>query len=417
MSDRRATGARSSASPDAGPGFAETPRPDHPGLLERVPAILYIADAGESGRWHYVSPQIETILGFTPEQWCGDPTMWARRLHPEDAGRVLTGEAELVDGAVLTSPLEYRLLHRDGHAVWVRDDALMREAEDGVRRWHGVMSDITEQKQAEAELELRVAQQAAVARLGEHALEGASPTDLMQEAVSVGVQLLDLEIGAVAEHLPERNAFTFRVTHGLPGFGPAELVPGGHGSQSGYVLLTGAPAIVTDWSTESRFRRSRVLTEHGVRSGLAVVIEGRRGPFGALGFHSKSPRTFKPGDVDFVQALANVLGDVVERELTNDDIRHRALHDPLTGLPNRILFLDRLQQASERSRRRRDSLTAILALDLDRFKLVNDSLGHKVGDRAARRCGAPAQGGRPLQRHRGPLRRRRVRDPAGGHRR
>jgi len=70
----------------------------------------------------------------------------------------------------------------------------------------------------------------------------------------------------------------------------------------------------------------------------------------------------------------------VERELTNDDIRHRALHDPLTGLPNRILFLDRLQQATERLRRHRDSLTAVLALDLDRFKLVNDSLGHKVGD-------------------------------------
>jgi diguanylate cyclase (GGDEF)-like protein len=110
------------------------------------------------------------------------------------------------------------------------------------------------------------------------------------------------------------------------------------------------------------------------------VIEGRRGPFGALGMHSTSPRVFQPGDVDFVQALANVLGDVVERQLTDDDIRHRALHDPLTGLPNRLLFLDRLQQASERQRRHPDSLTAILALDLDRFKLVNDSLGHTAGD-------------------------------------
>jgi diguanylate cyclase (GGDEF)-like protein len=84
--------------------------------------------------------------------------------------------------------------------------------------------------------------------------------------------------------------------------------------------------------------------------------------------------------VDFVQALANVLGDVVERQLTDDDIRHRALHDPLTGLPNRVLFLDRLGQATERQRRRRDTLTAVLALDLDRFKLVNESLGHRAGD-------------------------------------
>ena len=93
--------------------------------------------------------------------------------------------------AALTSPIEYRLRHRDGHPVWVRDDALMREGPDGVKRWHGVMSDITEQKDAEAELELRAAQQAAVARLGEHALQGASLADLMQEAVSAGVELLE----------------------------------------------------------------------------------------------------------------------------------------------------------------------------------------------------------------------------------
>ena len=67
--------------------------------------------------------------------------------------------------------------------MWVRDDALLVEDEDGVARWHGVMSDITEQKEAEQELERRAAQQAAVARLGEHALEGASTSDLMAEAV------------------------------------------------------------------------------------------------------------------------------------------------------------------------------------------------------------------------------------------
>ena len=152
-----------------------------------------------------MSPQIEAILGFTPEEWCADPGLWASRLHPDDAERVLAPGAGLRRRRLtLTSPVEYRLLHRDGHAVWVRDDAVMREGPDGVRRWHGVMSDITEQKDAEAELELRAAQQAAVARLGEHALEGASLADLMQEAVSAGVELLGLEIGAVVELVPPR---------------------------------------------------------------------------------------------------------------------------------------------------------------------------------------------------------------------
>ena len=155
--------------------------------------------------------------------------------------------------------------------------------------------------------------------------------------------------------------------------------PAGADSQAAYTLRHGAPVTVTDWEDESRFRRPEILTELHVRSGLAVSIEGRESPFGVLALHSTGAREFKPGDVDFVQSLANVLGDSVERQLADDNIRHRALHDPLTGLPNRILFLDRLQQALERQRRRR-SMTAILVLDLDRFKLVNDSLGHQIGD-------------------------------------
>jgi diguanylate cyclase (GGDEF)-like protein/PAS domain S-box-containing protein len=382
MSDRRTHGGRPRAGALDGPSSAEPPRIDNSGpLLERVPAILYIADAGDDGRWHYVSPQVQEILGFAPEQWCADPGMWARRLHPDDTERVLAEEEDFAEGsAALPSPTEYRLLHRDGHPVWVRDDAVMRAGPDGVIRWHGVMSDITEQKEAEAELELRAAQQAAVARLGEHALRGASLADLMQEAVSAGVELLALEIGAVVELVPSDEVVAFRALHGLSGVRINDRVPAGLSSQSGYALLSGQPAVVTDWAQERRFERSQVLEGLGTTSGLTVVIEGRRGPFGALGFHSKAPRVFKQGDVDFVQALANVLGDVVERQLTDDDIRHRALHDPLTGLPNRLLFLDRLGQATERQRRRRDILTAVLVLDLDRFKLVNESLGHRAGD-------------------------------------
>ena len=378
MSDRRATGGGLTTAGAQALAPAHSRALEHPGLLQRVPVILYTADAGEAGRWHYVSPQIETILGFTPEEWCADPEMWARRLHPDDAEHVLAEETDFADGAVFSAPLEYRLLHRDGHAVWVRDDALMIEGEDGVRRWHGVMSDVSDQKEAEAELTLRAAQQAAVARLGEQALEGASPTDLMQAAIDAAARLLDVELAAVAEF--DRQSLTFRVTQGLPGVGVDELVPGGTDSHAGYTILTGGPVVVSDFEREERFTASPVLVQRGVRSGITVLIEGRRGPFGVLGLHSTSPRMFKPGDVDFVQALANVLGNTLDRQLTDDDIRHRALHDPLTGLPNRILFLDRLQQATERLRRHAGTLNAILALDLDRFKLVNDSLGHKVGD-------------------------------------
>ena len=146
MSDRRAPGGTDSAHPVAELGVADVPRPDYRGLLHRVPAILYTADTGECGRWLYVSPQIEPILGFSPQEWCADPGLWARRLHPDDVERVLEQEAGMAEGTFGASATEYRLLHRDGHPVWLRDDALLEEDEDRVCRWHGVMSDITHQK-------------------------------------------------------------------------------------------------------------------------------------------------------------------------------------------------------------------------------------------------------------------------------
>src|ERR1035437_4843640 len=93
----------SSRSPKPGPsrpGVATITHaaPEQPGLLQRVPAILYTADAGESGTWPYVSPQIETILGFTPDEWCADPDLWAARLHPDDRARVIEAERRMLDG-------------------------------------------------------------------------------------------------------------------------------------------------------------------------------------------------------------------------------------------------------------------------------------------------------------------------------
>ena len=81
-------------------------------------------------------------------------------------------------------------------------------------------------------------------------------------------------------------------------------------------------------------------------------------------------------DVDFAQALANILSDAIQQRAVEDDIRYQAAHDPLTGLPNRALFLDRLRGALAEPA----AELAVVLLDIDNFKLVNDSLGHGAGD-------------------------------------
>ncbi len=354
--------------------------PNYPELLDRLPAVVYVADSGDAGQWHYVSPQIEAILGFPPQQWLADPRLWAERLHPDDREHVIRMELDHLAGTPDTGALEYRMLHRNGDVVWIRDDAVLVRDRDGIERWHGVLSDISEQKQAELELSRSAAQQATVARLGEHALEGASPPELMQEAVACAAAQLEAEVAAVLELVQTDHCFILRAGVGWP----AEAVgkfrsPIGSASQAGYTILSRAPVVVSDWTTETRFERSRMMRELGVRSGATVTIDAPTGPLGVLGVHSTAARSYTAADLDFLQALANVLADALERQAIEDGIRHRALHDSLTGLPNRVLFGDRLEHALARLERR-GGLAAILFLDLDRFKSINDSLGHQVGD-------------------------------------
>jgi diguanylate cyclase (GGDEF)-like protein/PAS domain S-box-containing protein len=353
---------------------------EYPKLLERVPAIIYVADTGGEGRWHYVSPQIEQILGYTAAEWCANPALWAERLHPEDRDWVLARENGLNGVKPDDNALEYRMVHRDGRTVWIHDDAVLAHAEDGELRWHGMLYDITDRKAVEEELERRAAQQAAVALLGEHALEGASTIDLMNEAVNGASRMLGAEISAVWEFLPDEDCLLLRSGIGWPDTEVGVLhYPAGEGSQAGYTLLSGAPVVVEDWDSERRFEQPSFRGRR-TGSGLSVKIEGgSRGAFGVLVVQSMRARGFAQRDVDFLQSLANVLADALERQAVEDAIRERAVHDPLTGLPNRVLFVDRLEHALARLGRA-ELLAAILFLDLDHFKLVNDSLGHHVGD-------------------------------------
>jgi PAS domain S-box-containing protein len=129
-------------------------------LVERLPGIVYIDEPGAQGR--YISPQIESILGYSAGEWLEDPDRWAEALHPEDRDRAI---AELANGEQsgqrFTS--EYRLLSRDGRVVWFRDEATPTRDDDGRLLVHGVMFDVTREREIEAELAAEVAERAEVA--------------------------------------------------------------------------------------------------------------------------------------------------------------------------------------------------------------------------------------------------------------
>jgi len=121
-------------------------------LVEQLPAVSYIAEPGAKGTWQYVSPQLERMLGFSQEEWTADPTLWARRIHPEDRdGRLEPAERASLLGVPLAS--EYRMITKDGRVIWVRDEGVLR-AERGERvHYEGMLTNVTERKSFESQLQ------------------------------------------------------------------------------------------------------------------------------------------------------------------------------------------------------------------------------------------------------------------------
>jgi PAS domain S-box-containing protein len=118
-------------------------------LVEQLPAITYVET---DGRTTYISPQIETILGFTPEEWRSDDDLWTRQLYPDDRERVLAEDAAPYTPGQIFS-IDYRIFARDGRLVWLHNEAVPVLDEDGrPRAWQGVVMDITAQKDAEEQL-------------------------------------------------------------------------------------------------------------------------------------------------------------------------------------------------------------------------------------------------------------------------
>jgi signal transduction histidine kinase len=204
--------------------------------------------------------------------------------------------------------------------------------------------DVGRQVDFERQLRERSRQQAAVARLGQSALRGTRPKELMDEAVRAVAEILDVDLVGVLE--VAAGGFRVGSTWGYPPSYQGTLLTPEVVEQSAYTLRMGTTVVVPEIATETRFAPSQALRATGAVCGITVPLHGPDGPHGVLGGHARKPRAFRDDDVHFVEGVANVLSSALQRE--NVEARLRQHRDNLEELvAERTAELERASREME----------------------------------------------------------------------
>ena len=353
-------------------------------LAEQLPAAVivtaaqpvYLSSGDPDYPIIYISPRITEVTGFTPDEFRAIPALWFRRIHPDDKPLV-AAEAARTDATGEPFKVEFRFQRKDGRWVWLENNAIMlRDQEGKPLYWHGLLTDITERKRSEmllsGQLRIleRIAQQAPLSEVLEQLcrlVEEQAP-DLL-----ASVLLLDqegrLHHGAAPSLPPDYVA----AIEGLPA-GPNQ-------GSCGTAAYLREPVVVTDTAVDPRWAAYRDLAQaYGLRACWSVPVFGSTGEvLATFALYAREPRGPDDREWTLIELATQLAGLAIERWREQEQLRYQAGHDALTGLPNRALFLDRLEHALARVSRSSRRL-AVLFVDLDGFKLVNDLFGHQAGD-------------------------------------
>jgi diguanylate cyclase (GGDEF)-like protein/PAS domain S-box-containing protein len=316
-------------------------------LVEQMPAITYV-DRAISGEPIYVSPQLEALSGVPLEQWYDGTDGWSERVHPDDRDRAAVAYREAVTAGTPYRD-EYRLLDADGNERWFHDRTIVvRDAHGAPLEIQGVIHDITDRKTAEQALV------DSEARL--RAAEARYRTLVEQLPLAIYVDDLD-EAGTALYRSPATETITGRSPEEWIA-DPALLAEIVHPDDRDRVLaeLAAAAAGGAPLSTEYRIVRADG-TIVWVLDESAVVHDEDAGRACRQGY----------------------LLDMTAHRTVEEQLAHVAEHDPLTGLPNWAMFQQRVREAVDRAESAGRG-AAVLLVDLDDFKLVNDSFGHAAGD-------------------------------------
>jgi diguanylate cyclase (GGDEF)-like protein/PAS domain S-box-containing protein len=299
-------------------------------LVSGLDAIVWEGDPATLA-FTYVSDAVHRLLGFAPEQW-RSPGFWIERIHPDDRDDVLAFCAQ-ASSRSQDHELDHRMITADGRVRWFRHVVRLDVDEAGTpQRLRGVMFDVTEHKEAE-----------------EHVRHFAN----IVERTPLGVLTAQLDDGGALRLVAANPA-------------ASDLL----GVQTGLLL---------GHRLDEAFPR---LTADSLGDRLVAVAAGGQ----AFDVDALSSATPDPERVVALRAfplpqrsVGIAIDDVTGASLATAALRRRAMHDDLTGLPNRTLLRDRLRQALHHSERTGEPV-ALMILDLDQFKEVNDALGHQYGD-------------------------------------
>lgn len=307
-------------------------------ILRSLDDVVWSASL-ENQQFIYLNPATERVYGRPVSDFVDCPSLWELVVHPDDRQRVeIASQTMMHQGS---KDLEYRVVRPDGEVRWLRNRArLIYDHRGTAIRMDGIATDITKRKQAEAAL-LKSEEQFRLTF--ELAPIGMAMTSLEGQFLKVNQALCDA-LGYTAQEL---LALTFtEISH------PTERTLHFTQYQS---LLQGE---LSHLQTERR-----LISKSGriVNAILKVVLV----------------RDAQGQPLHYISQVV----DISDRKRMEEQLLHDAFHDVLTGLPNRALFMDRLEYALRRAGQRWDYLCAVIVLDLDRFKVINDSLGHLVGDR------------------------------------
>lgn len=270
-------------------------------ILESITDGLIVVD--RSWHYRYVNRSAEQLLARTRDELLGH-TIWEAFPPLSNSEVEREYRRALKDG--VSVHFEY---YYDPLASWF--DIRAYPSAQGLTIYLQV---INERKAAEQALQRRARQQAAVARMGLEVLRGRRLDSLLDEMVRVVAETLDVEYAKVLKLLSGNGLLLQAGVGWREGSVGKVVVPTGESSQAGYTLRHRQPVVVSDLLTETRFDGPALLLDHDVVSGMSVVIEGRDQPFGILGAHTARPRSFSEDDVNFLQAMANLLAEVVERQ-------------------------------------------------------------------------------------------------------